>query len=179
MNRLDPLEAQLEATREEIQQLRAELRTSQLHLVRVLELLDRQQAQIVSQQASIARLDSNFMDLTTGRVWRTLRAAGEIAKKILPAGQRDDELSSGQSNTYLVCDEPRATDARPRSGMVAVRGWCLAQRGVDAVQLEAPGLPVIQVTTVDSAPGRKEVAPQSGHDRPRRLRDGVRFHGPR
>jgi O-antigen biosynthesis protein len=85
------------------------------------------------------------MDLTTGRVWRTLRAAGEIAKKILPAGQRDDELSSGQSNTYLVCDEPRATDARPRSGMVAVRGWCLAKRGADAVQLEAPGLPVIQV----------------------------------
>jgi O-antigen biosynthesis protein len=145
MNRLDPLEAQLEATREEIQQLRAELRTSQLHLVRVLELLDRQQAQIVSQQASIARLDNNFMDLTTGRVWRTLRAAGEIAKKILPAGQRDDELSSGQSNTYLVCDEPRATDSRPRSGMVAVRGWCLAKRGADAVQLEAPGLPPIQV----------------------------------
>ncbi len=145
MNPPDPLEAQLEATREEIRQLRSELRTSQLQLVRVLELLDRQQTQIASQQASIARLDHNFMDLTTGRVWRTLRAAGAMAQKVLPAGQRNDELSSGQSNTYLVCDEPRATDSRPRSGMITVRGWCLARRGADAVQLEAPGLAPIQV----------------------------------
>jgi GT2 family glycosyltransferase len=159
MNRLDPVEAQLEATREEVQQLRAELRASERHLARVLELLDSQQAQIVSQQASIARLDRNFMELTTGRVWRTLRAAGEIAKKVLPAGQRDDALSSGQKNTYLVCDEPRANDSRPRSGMIAVRGWCLAQGGVDAVQLEAPGLAVIEVKPAIPRPDVKKSHP--------------------
>jgi len=87
MSQLDPAEAQLETIREEVQQLREELRASERHLARVLELLEGQQTQIVAQQASIARLDRNFMDLTTGRVWRTLRAAGEIAKKVLPAGQ--------------------------------------------------------------------------------------------
>jgi len=159
MNQLDPLEAQLEATREEVQQLRSELRASERHLARVLELLDNQQAQITSQQASIARIDHNFMDLTTGRVWRTLRAAGGIAQKILPGGQRNDAVSSGQRNTYLICDEPRATDSRPRSGMVAVRGWCLAQRGVDAVQLEAPGLTTIEVKPSIPRPDVKKSHP--------------------
>jgi GT2 family glycosyltransferase len=159
MNRLDPVEAQLEATREQVEQLRSELRASERHLARVLELLDNQQAQIVSQQASIARLDRNFMELTTGRVWRTLRAAGEIAKRVLPGGQRDDALSSGQKNTYLVCDEPRASDSRPRSGMIAVRGWCLAQGGVDVVQLEAPGLAVIEVKPSIPRPDVKKSHP--------------------
>jgi O-antigen biosynthesis protein len=159
MNQLDPLDAQLEATREEVQQLRAELRASERHLARVLELLDGQQAQIVAQQASIARLDRNFMDLTTGRVWRTLRAAGEIAKKVLPAGQRDDSFSSGQKNTYLVCDEPRPTDARPRSGTIAVRGWCLAQGGVDRVRLEGPGLTAIEVQPSIPRPDVKKSHP--------------------
>ncbi len=159
MKQLDPVEAQLEATREEVQQLRAELRASERHLARVLELLDAQQAQIVAQQASIARLDRNFMDLTTGRVWRTLRAAGEIAKKVLPAGQRDDAFSSGQKNTYLVCDEPCSTDTRPRSGVITVRGWCLAQGGVDAVRLEGPGLAAIEVKPSIPRPDVKKSHP--------------------
>jgi GT2 family glycosyltransferase len=159
MSQLDPAEAQLETIREEVQQLREELRASERHLARVLELLDGQQTQIVAQQASIARLDRNFMDLTTGRVWRTLRAAGEIAKKVLPAGQRDDSFSSGQKNTYLVCDEPRPTDTRPRSGVITVRGWCLAQGGVDAVRLEGPGFVAIEVKPSIPRPDVKKSHP--------------------
>ncbi len=159
MSQLDPAEAQLETIREEVQQLREELRASERHLARVLELLDGQQTQIVAQQASIARLDRNFMDLTTGRVWRTLRAAGEIAKKVLPAGQRDDSFSSGQKNTYLVCDEPRPTDTRPRSGVITVRGWCLAQGGVDAVRLEGPGFAAIEVKPSIPRPDVKKSHP--------------------
>jgi len=115
MNRLDPVEAQLEATLEEVKRLRSELRASGRDLARVLELLADQQTQLASQQTSITRLDRNFMDLTTGRVWRTLRAAGEIVKKFLPDGQRSTSLTVGEKNTYLVCDEPLPTDTRPRS----------------------------------------------------------------
>jgi O-antigen biosynthesis protein len=145
MDPSDSVEERLRAARDEIRQLRSELRASEVHLARTLEMLEAQQGQIDSHQASIARVDRILMDLTTGRLWRTLRAAGSIVKKFLPAESANGHSPNvGRKNTILVCDEPLRTDTRPRSGPVTVRGWCLAEDGVDAVELEIPGLPPLR-----------------------------------
>jgi GT2 family glycosyltransferase len=145
MDPLESIEERLKAAREEIRQLRSELRASEVHLARTLEMLEAQQGQLDSHQASIVRVDRILMDLTTGRLWRTLRAAGSIVKKFLPSDTANGSSPNvGRKNTILVCDEPLVTDTRPRSGPVTVRGWCLAEGGVDAVELEIPGLPPLR-----------------------------------
>jgi GT2 family glycosyltransferase len=159
MDQLDSLEAHLDAARQEIKQLRSELRASEKHLARLLELFERQQEQMDTQRASLIRLDRILMDVTTGRTWRSLRAAGAILKKFFPAGDRADSLSVGRKNTFLVCDEPLDTETRPRSGSIAVRGWCLAEEGVDVVRLEVPGLPVIETKPSIPRPDVKKSHP--------------------
>ncbi|HEY1948151.1 MAG TPA: glycosyltransferase family 2 protein [Bryobacteraceae bacterium] len=145
MDQPESIEERLKSAREEIRQLRSELRASEVHLARTLEMLEAQQGQLDSHQASIIRVDRVLMDLTTGRLWRTLRAAGSIVKKFLPADAANGSSPNvGRKNTILVCDEPLMTDTRPRSGPVTVRGWCLAEGGVDAVELEIPGLPPLR-----------------------------------
>jgi GT2 family glycosyltransferase len=87
------------------------------------------------------------MELLSGRVWRTLSAAGSLVKRILPSrySSTGDLVVRGRGNSYLVCDEPKTRDLRPRSGTISVRGWALAERGVDSIQVEMIGLPVVEV----------------------------------
>jgi GT2 family glycosyltransferase len=145
MDQSESIEERLKSAHEEIRQLRSELRASEVHLARTLEMLEAQQGQLDSHQASIIRVDRVLMDLTTGRLWRTLRAAGSIVKKFLPADAENGASQNvGRKNTMLVCDEPLTTDTRPRSGPVTVRGWCLSEGGVDAVEVEIPGLPLLR-----------------------------------
>lgn len=143
----DELEAQLRASNDALEQLRSEFRVSQRQLARALELLDKQQVQLTQQETSIARLDRILMELLTGRVWRTLSAAGKLAKRILPARYSggSELVVRGRGNSYLVCDEPKPQDVRPRSGTISVRGWALAQRGVDTIQVEILGLTPVEV----------------------------------
>lgn len=143
----DELEAQLRASNEALQQLRSEFRISQRQLTRALELLDKQQAQLTQQQTSIARIDRILMELLTGRVWRTLSAAGKLVKRVLPAryAYSGALVARGRGNSYLVCDEPKPSDLRPRSGTISVRGWALAERPIDGVQVEIIGLPPVEV----------------------------------
>lgn len=157
----DELEAQLRASNEELQQLRSEFRISQRQLARALELLDKQQLQLTQQETSIARLDRILMELLTGRVWRTLTAAGKLAKRILPSrySVSGELVVRGRGNSYLVCDEPKTRDLRPRSGTISVRGWALAQRGVDAIQVEILGLPPVEVKPSVARPDVKKSHP--------------------
>lgn len=143
----DELEAQLRASNEALQQLRSEFRISQRQLTRALELLDKQQAQLTQQQTSIARIDRILMELLTGRVWRTLSAAGKLVKRVLPAryAYSGALVARGRGSSYLVCDEPKPSDLRPRSGTISVRGWALAERPIDGVQVEIIGLPPVEV----------------------------------
>jgi GT2 family glycosyltransferase len=159
MNRSDSAEVHLEATQEELRQLRSELRDSESHLIRILELLESQRGQLDAQQASIERLDRILMDLTNGRLWRTLRAAGNVVKKFLPANGTAGSSQSARKNTYLVCDEPLVTDRKLRSGAITVRGWCLCEDGVDTVELEVPGLPVFRVQPSMLRPDVKKAHP--------------------
>lgn len=85
MQREETIEAQLERANQRLGQLEAELATSQRQIVRLLELIAKQQDRSDLQQSSISRLDRTLMELLTGRTWRTLRALGEFAKKVVPS----------------------------------------------------------------------------------------------
>ncbi len=123
----------------------------------ILELLSQHQTLLNTHQSSIVRLDRVFTDVTNGRLWRTLRAAGTLVKRFLPA--HDAENGNGRRNTYLVCDEPQQNDTVPRSGIVRVRGWALADGGVDNVQLAIPGLELQTTTTNILRPDIKKSLP--------------------
>ena len=91
MNQTDSLDALLAASREEVDQLRTELRASEKQLARLLEIFEEQQRQVNSQQATLVRVERILMDVVTGRLWRTLRAVGNVVKSIMPGeggGQR-------------------------------------------------------------------------------------------
>lgn len=141
----DDLESQVRAAQDEITRLKADLRESERNLAYVLELLSQHQTLLNTHQASIVRLDRVFTDVTNGRLWRTLRLVGGIVKRFLP--MKVAENGNGRRNTYLVCDEPQPNDLTARSGIVRVRGWALAEGGVDKIRLEIPGLEAQTTTT--------------------------------
>ncbi len=157
----DDVEAQLRASNEALQQLRSEFRISQRQLTRALELLDKQQSQLTVHETSIARLDRILMEMLSGRVWRTLSATGKLVKRILPSryAVMGDLVARGRENSYLVCDEPKPADLRPRSGTITVRGWAIAQRGVDCVQVEIIGLAPVEVKPSVARPDVKKSHP--------------------
>ncbi len=115
MDRQHNTEAQLEAARKRLSQLEAALATSQQQIVRLLNLIAKQQDRSDLQQSSIARLDRTLMELLTGRTWRALRSVGEFAKKIAPArsgGGASHTNSHGDKASYLawIQDFERPTD---------------------------------------------------------------------
>jgi GT2 family glycosyltransferase len=154
----EDLETQMRAAQEEITRLKADLRASERNLAYILELLSQHQGLLNTHQSSIVRLDRVFTDVTNGRLWRTLRAAGAVVKRFLPA--QTTENGNGRRNTYLVCDEPQQNDTVPRSGIVRVRGWALADGGVDHVQLAIPGLEPQTTTTNILRPDIKKSLPE-------------------
>jgi len=160
MNQTDSLEGMLAASRDEVDQLRADLKASEKQLARLLEMFEEQQRQVNSQQATLVRVERILMDVVTGRLWRTLRAVGSVVKTIIPGeggGQRrmlsNGDASPGSNghgplvakrNTHLTIDEPSPDESRPRRGKINVRGWAAAEGGVDTIQIEVPGLQTIE-----------------------------------
>jgi O-antigen biosynthesis protein len=159
MNQTDSLEALLSVSRDEVDQLRTELRASERQLARLLEMFEQQQRQVNSQQATLVRVERILMDVVTGRLWRTLRAVGGVVKAIMPGegGQRRLALTgetlngvNGSSalvarrNTHLTIDEPNPDESRPRRGKITVRGWAAAEGGVDCIQIAVAGRPPIE-----------------------------------
>ena len=142
MSHLDTSEVRIEELQIRLKQLESDLQASQRQIAQILETVELQQQQLRSQGTAISRVDRIQMEMLTGRVWRTLRGTSELLKKIVPtrlyhSGSQSVALSPKRS--FLVCDEPKAADKAPRSGIVTVRGWCLAEGGVDSVQIEIPG----------------------------------------
>ncbi|HEX4167270.1 MAG TPA: glycosyltransferase, partial [Bryobacteraceae bacterium] len=129
---------------------------------RLLELVEKHQVQLAAHESSLARLDRIIMEMLTGRVWRTLRSAGNLAKRFLPGSSSDSGDSvalSTRRRSFLVCDEPKAIDLALRSGSITVRGWCVAEGGVDAVQIDVPGLPRMEVVPSIPRPDVKKHHP--------------------
>ncbi len=162
------IETQPQSVHQELKRLEAELMETQQQVTRLLNLLEMQQARLNAQETSVARLDRILMEILTGRTWRALRFASEVAKKILPSRVGSSSILKGSSATeagrriksYLVCDDPKPTDTRPRGGKVVVRGWCIAEGGVDGVEIQVGDLPVIQAKPNIPRPDVKKEHPE-------------------
>ena len=138
----DEWEAQIEELQTRLKQLESELQVSRRQITQILETVELQQQQLRTQQTAIARVDRIQMEMLTGRVWRTLRSTSTLLQKIVPARlyrPKEQSVALTSRKSFLVCDEPDAASNTPRSGVIAVRGWCLAEGGVDAVQIVIPG----------------------------------------
>jgi GT2 family glycosyltransferase len=162
MNESGSLEALLAVAREEISQLKAELRTSERNVARLLEMFEEQQRIVNTQQATLVRIERVLMDVVTGRVWRTLRAAGNVIKKVIPGTETHANGTShllARKNTYLVCDEPLASECRPRRGQVTVRGWSVAEGGVERVQVQVADLPPMETKPSIPRPDVQKLLP--------------------
>lgn len=147
MDERNDLETRLRAANDKVRELESDLRASQRQIAGALELIERQQHHLDSQDSSLARLDRILMEMLTGRTWRTLRAAGNVIKRLVPSnvsGNSRHSVALTRKRSYLVCDEPKANDRKPRSGSIAVRGWCVSEGGVSSVQVEIPGLPLLE-----------------------------------
>ncbi len=73
---------ELAASTKALRQLESELKASQQQIAALLELCEKLQFQLTRQEATVARLDLTLTQLLTGRIWRTLRAGGDLIKKI-------------------------------------------------------------------------------------------------
>jgi GT2 family glycosyltransferase len=143
MTQTDSFESLLAVARDEIGQLKADLKASEKNIARLLQMFEEQQRLVNSQQATLVRMERVLMDVVSGRVWRTLRAAGGVIKKVIPGGSAHPNGTSlliARKNTYLVCDEPLPDECRPRSGKITVRGWSVAEGGVERVQVQVANL---------------------------------------
>ena len=132
MTREDTREPRLKSTNEALRLIQAELRASQRQLKRVLDVVEQQQRRIAQLESSVARLDRIQMEMLTGRVWRTLRAAGQLAKRFVPrlnASQKESVALSSDQQSFLVCDEPRPNDPSLRRGSITVPQRLVAVAG--------------------------------------------------
>src|SRR5581483_6510886 len=80
--------------------------------------------------------------------------------RLLPGRGRADSVALTNQKSFLMCDEPKRGDRTPRSGEITVRGWALAERGVDLVQVEIPGLPMIETVPSEFRPDIKKTHPE-------------------
>jgi O-antigen biosynthesis protein len=163
MPHLDESETRIEELQLRLKQVEWELQISQRQIAQILETVQTQQQELRSQQTAISRVDRIQMEMLTSRVWRTLRGASTWIKKVVPGRRRragDESVALSAKQSFLVCDEPKSTDNTPRSGIVTVRGWCLAEGGVDSVQIEIPGQPVAAVKPNVSRPDVKKAHPE-------------------
>ncbi|HEY7212102.1 MAG TPA: glycosyltransferase family 2 protein, partial [Bryobacteraceae bacterium] len=71
----------------------------------------------------------------------------------------DSVVLNSRQRSFLVCDEPKASDLALRSGSITVKGWCAAERGVDFVQIDIPGVPRIEVVPSVPRPDVKKHHP--------------------
>src|ERR1700693_5244649 len=69
MNQTDSLEAYLAVARQEIDQLRQELRASEKQMARLLQMFEEQQRQVTYLQGALVRVERIFR----GRFWRAVR----------------------------------------------------------------------------------------------------------
>ncbi len=162
MTGTDPLQSQVEGLHARLRKLENQLRSSQQQMAKVVELLEVQGEQLRAQQTSVARVDRIQMEMLTGRVWRTIHSTSGVFKRLLgrrAAMTNADSLALSNKRSYLTCDEPSESDRTPRSGAIAVRGWCLAEGGVDSVRLEVPGLETVSVVPSLARPDVKKAHP--------------------
>jgi len=146
MSEQESLEAQLKTANDALRRLQDEQKATQRQMGAILDLLEKHDSKITAQETSIARLDRILMEILTGRTWRTLRAAGDLIRKFTPARSGGSSVSHSGKRSYLMCDEPKPSDRQARTGKIAIRGWSVAEGGVDCIRILIPGLPQMETT---------------------------------
>lgn len=162
MIQTDSMQAEIELLQARIQKLEAHIKTSRMQMSKLVELVESQGEQLRAQQSSVARVDRIQMEMMTGRVWRTLRVASGIAQKLLRRREPETQNATtilDSKPAFLICDEPRADDRTPRSGAISIRGWSVAEGGVDDVEIVFAGVPVGRVKPSMPRPDVKKAHP--------------------
>lgn len=159
MSEQESIEAQLKSANEALRRLREEQKATQRQLGALLELVEKHDSQITAQETSIARLDRILMEILTGRTWRTLRAAGDLIRKLTPARAGGSSVSHSGKRSYLMCDEPKPSDRKARTGIIPIRGWSVAEGGVDCIRIQIAGLPEIETQPLLPRPDVKKNHP--------------------
>lgn len=139
----DESREEVKALRSKIAALETESKFLRGQVLRLFAEFERQEQLLRSQQTTVSRIDRVQMEMLTGRLWRSLRAASTLAKRFVPGrllGAGNGPVRSGSGRSHLVCDEPLSTNHEPRSGSITVRGWCLAEGGVDCVRVVVNGI---------------------------------------
>ena len=153
-----------EAWAEKIKLLEAEVESLKQRLEMMLQMFEEQHAQITAQESALERMDHTIHALISGRTWRLISLPGRIARRFLLSDLKQKfKRVQARSAIFLVCDEPAANDTRPRSGNIVVSGWCLAEEGVDCVQVQVPGLPLIETKPGLPRPDVKLALPNLDH----------------
>lgn len=145
---LDESLQELKSLRSKVVTLETESKFLRGQLLQLYEAFERQEQLLRSQQATVSRVDRIQMEMLTGRLWRGLRAASDLAKRFVPGkllGGGGMSIARSDIRSHLVCDEPIAGSIEPRSGLITVRGWCLAEGGVDSVRISVSGLEPFEV----------------------------------
>lgn len=160
----DGAKAELDAAKQRLGTVEKQLELSYRQTAEILQILQKHESRLAEQESSIARLDRILMELLTGRIWRTLRATGDIVKRFMPGkGNSSDSTALTAEVSFLKCDEPKSGDRSPKTGCIPVRGWCLAEGGADAVQIQVSGLPTIETTPIELRPDVKKMYPKLDH----------------
>ena len=69
-------------TSDEVLRLRSELKAAQQQITFLIDTLEKVRFQVAKQEATISRLDLTLTSVLTGRIWRTLRVAGDVVKRV-------------------------------------------------------------------------------------------------
>ena len=160
---------ELKTLRAKVSTLETESKFLRGQIIQLFEAFERHEEMVRAQQATVARVDRIQMEMLTGRVWRGLRAASDLAKRFVPArllSSNQNSVARSNVRSHLVCDEPKADSMEARSGMVLVRGWCLAEGGVDAVRIKFSELDPIDIQPKVPRPDVKRAYPDldlNGH----------------
>ena len=160
---------ELKTLRAKVSTLETESKFLRGQIIQLFEAFERHEEMVRAQQATVARVDRIQMEMLTGRVWRGLRAASDLAKRFVPArllSSNQNSVARSNMRSHLVCDEPKADSMEARSGMVVVRGWCLAEGGVDAVRIKFSDLDPIDIEPKVARPDVKRTYPdldRTGH----------------
>src|SRR5438067_1261726 len=105
MKEQEDLEIPLHPANDKMRALESELRASQRQIAKLLEVVENQQEQLNSQGSTIERVDRILMEILSGRTWRTLRATGELIKRLAPSrlgGNSNKSIALSDKRSYLV-----------------------------------------------------------------------------
>src|SRR5690349_25046024 len=113
MTEQDDLKIRLDTMNDKVRALESELSASRQQIAKVLEMIEKQHDRLNFHESSIARVDRILLQILTGRTWRTLRATGELIKRLVTSrlsGNVSDSVALTQKRSFIICTVTWITD---------------------------------------------------------------------